>query len=518
MDKASETNEGGLSIDPITGRVTVIVLLLITVPFLLGFFLPGEEAAFGGFLFNPLDGNSYLAKMQQGLHGEWTFTLPFTANPGQGEPLFLFYILLGHLCRIFSIPVVYGFHLARVLCAVLLMGTLWKFTQKYFWGSFTYGHRAFYLIIFGGGLGWLLFPTGLFTSDFWVAEAYPLLSMYANPHFPLGLSLLLELFLLLDNSFTIGRVVIGGLFGLLLSAIMPFGVVVLVLVWVGRFVWEWFDTRSIQGWQVALVSMLTGGLFLIHQFVVIRSHPVLRLWDLQNLTPSPPIWDVVISLSPAMILAVVGLWASWQGTGPFQKGVAIWFVFGLLLMYVPFNLQRRFMLGLYIPTGILALEGLQYLARRFSAPLRRLAWRLLFILSLPTGFLVLASGWVGVFTQDTALFLSKGESAGLQWMRENSDVEDIILCSPELGAYIPAQTGRRVVYGHPFETVNADMQKMAVEEFFANGATDGLDRWKEMGVDLLWVGPREVELGAEPGLIELPIVYEHQGVTIFSLE
>ena len=60
----------------------------------------GDTHVFGGFLLNPLDGNSYLAKMQQGASGSWRFTLPFTPEPGEGAYLFLFYLALGHLCRL----------------------------------------------------------------------------------------------------------------------------------------------------------------------------------------------------------------------------------------------------------------------------------------------------------------------------------------------------------------------------------------------------------------------------------
>jgi hypothetical protein len=40
-------------------------LILITGPYLWAYLTTGSDHFFGGFLFNPIDGNSYLAKMYQ---------------------------------------------------------------------------------------------------------------------------------------------------------------------------------------------------------------------------------------------------------------------------------------------------------------------------------------------------------------------------------------------------------------------------------------------------------------------
>ena len=178
-----------------SGKLTLSVLLLalllmITIPYLAGFQASGADVQFGGFLINPVDGNSYLAKMQLGYQGDWKFTLPYTEDPGGGAYLFLFYIILGHLARLIGLNLIYVFHGARLLGALWLTLMIYRClrttfqTNKFFLGSFT-------LAIFGSGLGWLAVMAGLFTSDFWVAEAYPFLSMYTNPHFSWGLGLMI---------------------------------------------------------------------------------------------------------------------------------------------------------------------------------------------------------------------------------------------------------------------------------------------------------------------------------------
>ena len=172
--------------------ISLIVLVLVTLPYLLAAGSGGTDYEFNGFLLNPQDGNSYLAKMRQGWEGQWRFRLPFTADSGEGAYLFLFYLFLGHLARLVDLPLVIAFHFARLLGAGLLLWTLWRF-----FGALLSNSRsrrlAFALASLGSGMGWLLLPTGAFTSDFWVAEAFPFLSAYANPHFLIGLALVLWL-------------------------------------------------------------------------------------------------------------------------------------------------------------------------------------------------------------------------------------------------------------------------------------------------------------------------------------
>ncbi len=64
--------------------ISCLVIVLITIPYVYAFQAGSAEFDFGGFLINPTDGHSYLAKMQLGFQGGWKFALPYTAEPGEG--------------------------------------------------------------------------------------------------------------------------------------------------------------------------------------------------------------------------------------------------------------------------------------------------------------------------------------------------------------------------------------------------------------------------------------------------
>ncbi len=139
-----------------------------------------------------MDGNSYLAKMYEGWRGDWRFTLPYSAALSTGAYIYTYYILLGHLSRLLGLPLIGVFHAARLLGAIFLFWVLWGFLDNL--NPQGRHNRIIYaLACLGLGMGWLAFPFGVATSDFWVAEAYPFLSAYTNPHFVLGLALLVWL-------------------------------------------------------------------------------------------------------------------------------------------------------------------------------------------------------------------------------------------------------------------------------------------------------------------------------------
>jgi hypothetical protein len=92
----------------------------------------------------------------------------------------------------------------------------------------------------------------------------------------------------------------------------------------------------------------------------------------------------------------------------------------------------------------------------------------------------------------------------------------VVLAGPDTGLYIPARTGLRVLYGHPFETVNAQAEREAVEGFF-RGEKDPAQFLPARRIEFIFYGPRERLLGPLP---ELPAgwraVFAVGGVTVYG--
>jgi len=495
-------------------------MFFIAVPYLYAFTAGNDQVVFGGFLLNPLDGNTYLAKMRQGWEGAWRFRLPYTVEPGKGGYLNIFYILLGHLARVVHLPLLLTFHLVRWLSAGILLSALWHFYGRIFQQASS-RRLAYALAALGSGMGWLLIPIGQFTADFWVAEAYPFLSASTNPHFTLGLALMLWL-IVPGRKRCFWRSFLGSVgLALVLSIISPFGIAIALIILSIHWLWQTIQLlRAGQGiaFPVSIAAILLGGLpFLIYDLWLVHNDPVFAVWNAQNLTSSPVWWDVLISLSPALPFSVLTLWKSKKkATAPTM--LLIWLIVGIILMYVPWNLQRRFMMGLYIPIAGLAAWSL---AQKRSSSERGYHFRVLglFTLALPTNLIIIMITVFGIKTFDEQIYLTQSEERALHWLDEQTAPDALILSGPEMGLWIPARTGRRVIYGHPYETTNAKQEEQAVRDFFA-----GMMSLEEMegfivtrDVDYIFSGPREETLGevALPATV-LP-VYISDDVVIYQI-
>jgi hypothetical protein len=253
--------------------------------------------------------------------------------------------------------------------------------------------------------------------------------------------------------------------------VQPFAVVIVILVlsietgieiinYSGRALIRIKESKQI---IKLLLFGIGGGFVLLYQYWVILSDPVLSIWNQQNITESPGLLDLVISLSPCLILAVLGTLKGWKS----EQGriIVVWAAVSLILVFIPWNLQRRFLSGIYVPLAGLSVLGIEVIVKKTSIKFQTIII-LLFCLILPTNFIVLLSGIRAAAGQDPQIFISSSVEDGHDWIIDHTEQDDIILANEKNGLYIPSMTGRRVVYGHPFETINADIEKDFGEKFF----------------------------------------------------
>jgi hypothetical protein len=496
--------------------LTILVLSLNLALLAYAYFAAGSEYVFGGLLFNPLDGNSYLAKIQQGFNGSWRFTLPYECDPGQGAHILLYYLFLGHMAHLFGVSILFSFHFARLVNSIIMIFSLAVFIQKVIPDQ-TWAQRALWVTGLGSGMGWFVLPAGILTADTWLAEAYPFLSTIANPHFPLGLAIFLVVLTLILEDDRWRNAIAVGILSLLLAIIQPFMVVTALLVVFLLTVDRFFRMKRIQ--VKCLSFIMAGGLpYLIYQYWIITADPILVQWMAQNQTPAPALWDLLISLSPVLIFALIALIRYAKLDSTHKSILAIWLVTSILLAYIPFTLQRRFLAGVYVAGALLAVLGIMTYASR----VRMTMWlfRIALFLSLPGTVLALVISLFGISMHSPALYLTRTEANALSWLKNNTPQGSLVLASPELGGFLPAWSGNCVIYGHPFETIDAEIKKTALVSYLSGERNPRIMEQiqNHSGPVYLFYGPREATYGPKNIYNKALEVFSSDEVTIFRID
>lgn len=490
------------------------VLAISSLPYLVGAFVATPDRSFTGLQVNPLDGVSYLAKMQLGWNGDWLFTLRFTAESGAGTFLFTYFIALGHLARLLSVPPIWIFHAARLIGGFALLWLIYALIAR-FTTSIDLRRRMWWLAALSSGLGWLAMLLGHGNSaDLTIAESNTFYSVMANAHFALATALMIAMFLIVIEAeqFDWRRLVRLSTASLLLSIVQPFAPFAVYGILAVTLLIQWRRDRQWPraSFTLALIAGLLTAPLLLTIYLGTQADPTMRAWTAQNQTPSPPVVDYVIGYGLLLVLAIPGIRLAWQRRSKWDVLLLVWIIVTVPMLYAPIALQRRLSLGLHVPIALLAAQGLTQSVRGAGAR------RVIMIATMFTSaFLVLALS-AGAFAHDPRIYLNADEVAAFEWLQTHAPRDGIVLAAPETGAFIPAYTSQRVVYGHPYETVDAARKKQQVIDFFT-GTTDRSALLKQ--VNYVFVGPREKALGTlDAKALGLEAVFEAGEVTVYAVK
>ncbi len=538
--------------------LAVLVLAFACQPYVLGYLVSSPALTYSGGLAEGQieDYHSHLAKMQQGARGEWRYRLLFTPEEQRGAYLQTFYVALGHLSRLSGLSLVWTYHLARLLFGGVFLVSAYIFLA-FFLRRGALRWIAYLLTCFSSGLGWLVEmiaptqPGGISPIDFWFIDAYTFFTVLTYPHFCLSVAALLWTFLGLLIYFRSGRfryVLGAALAVLVLGVVHPFAVLIvyavmavyLLLLWALRKRWPWRE-----GLSTALVSVAPTPV-LAYYYLAFRADPVLRAWQAQNLTPSPPPIYYVWGYGLVLFLALPGayrLLTSGRGKEPerekgFRLFPLVWIATVFVLSYLPLPLQRRMIEGAHIPLCLLASVGLVgvflpavYRAgflRRVTALLsydRRRARLFLLNLIVTLTFLsnlyLLTSISLAILMRYPPLFYTGAENEAVDWLEAHSQWTDTVLSSYKIGSYLPARIGHRVFWGHWTETIHLAEKEGSIKTFFDRRTDDQarLALLNSYGLVYLFYGPGEKALGDfqpqnNPYLVES---FANQEVVIFRV-
>lgn len=501
------------------------LLLISCVPYLLAWAVTPAEHSFTGLLFNPRDGNSYIAKMRQGLEGQWLFQLPYTPEPHDGAFVYLFYILAGHLARWVGLPLILVYHLVRLLSGAGMVAAIYGLAAR----ATDDPAKCWVMVLLAGvgaGLGWLVIPFGRRTADLWVPEAFPVYALLANAHFPFGIGLMAWIGIC-GLELLAGRAPTWWGAGLALGAVtlglvQPFGLLPsLVVLGVALIAHTWRQ-RAVP-WPAAtwiVVSVMLALPYPLYTQWAIQRDPILAAWSTQNETLSPPLWDWLLSFGLIAALAVVGI-----GLAIRRGSDADWLLVGwagstLVGMYLPLALQRRVGLGLGVPLGLLAGRAWRWIvAGRVPLRWRTLLRKVLIAISVMTPIFLIVTTMLAAAAGESLFYLHRAERSAFRWLSEEGAPDGVVLCAPETGIFVPAWAGQPVVYGHPFETVDAELREHRVRAYWTGqmGLAERDAFLAANRVRYVFFGPRERALDGNRSP-RGRLVYQDAAVEIYEID
>ena len=201
-----------------------------------------------------------------------------------------------------------------------------------------------------------------------------------------------------------------------------------------------------------------------------------------------------------------------------------WLLLVPVLLYVPYNLQRRFAEGVYVPLAALAVLGLSIGIGK--PPLRRIVSRFgpltLIALTLPATGLVWVGGLVVALQPRSPVFQTRDQVATYAFLARSLPPRSVVLSAFDFGNAAPAY-GYLVAYmGHGPETPNLEAKRIQALLFYAPGTAQTLrrDAYNVMGVPYVVVTPQDQADGFDPARQTdyLQKIFQSGGYSVWSLK
>jgi hypothetical protein len=335
------------------------------------------------------------------------------------------------------------FHLFRIVSGFLAIQATYDFLALFLRHA-RWRRTGLVLASLGGGLGWILLfmnwllallantfasattGSGSLPLDFYSPESFGFLSLYGLPHLALARALLLGGLV----HYLARRKIPAGALWLLLGLVQPLYVPIAWAVVGGHLalLGIWQAWRQRQGWRVdwlvclrdpgwrgylrrAVVDLLLSSPLVIYTLLSSQADPFFRSWTAQNLILSPPPLDYFLAYGLPGLIFLAGLpllWKQrWLEANDLRFPLPIaWALILPVLVYAPYNLQRRLAEGAWVALVALALASLE------ARPRRRLQ-AVLFLL-LPPTFLLWAAGILGISLPGRPLYRPASETAAFE--------------------------------------------------------------------------------------------------------
>lgn len=529
-----------------------LIIIVTTIPYLIGLLMQNDEWIFSGLLFGAEDGQDYLGRIRLGGQGQWVANFFYTSEPHDGIPLlYFFYLLPGHILGLFfssetmdfrnGMLIVY--HLLRIIGILAYTVTAFYFIS-YFIANKFWRYSAMLLLLLGGGFGWVVLFAGMIPLEFYVPEAFSIIIIAGLPHILFTRSAtfagILLLFKALDSEsnywwrWSVGA---GFLWSLTVLAVPLYLITlfVAIVIWgvLSWYRWRKFPLKLTIRTSIAVLATLPVLLYLLYSF---SQNDVYLQWkSLDDSTsnsaiqlPSPSIFIFLLSYGLLIALASIGIKWIWMKHPHLPHLFLIaWIVAPPLLIYIPFSDQRRLLEGAIVPLTILAILGLRIIIlTHIKTPHRQklLRTQVIFWSSLSSMFFIIFILYIGVFSIQSPLYIERPKADALLWLGQNSEDDSVMLAEHTTSNQTPSLANLRLFIGHSIETIHHPAKQDLVSSLYCDELLPDERHvlYQKYRIDYVFYGVAERELANEQEASstwqeELELIYDENGYQIFRV-
>jgi hypothetical protein len=473
--------------------IVITLIVLTTLPYILLFLHTPVGQMYGWTTFlNPGDNYVYYSYINQVKSGNFLVNNLYT-NEITNPTLQLFWLGLGLVGRIFSADPVIIFHIFRLLLIPVFVFGINACLQ-----TFISGWRqrilALAIFFFTSGLGWLYV---LFKPLFWInnewqnvpfdilsTDAFPFLSVLASPHLMFSWLCLiygLTYSYLAFQKFNTRDAFFAGLFSLLLFLMHPF-FIPLVYAIVGLYaVSQYFTNKKnklkiLKNYLILFFLPLPAVGYYVYLFFFDWATQIRMI---QNLLISPKPSVMLLSFGTIISLAIFGAYEQHKKSEQKQSlfFLGLWIGVVMVMLYVPFLWQRRFVEGWYFPLVILASYGVWFLKDRAifkkSFSFKYIIFVFISVLLIFSNLLVLFLNQ-NFYTQKIfRLYYVPDDFLQItNYVKDNTGQDAIFLLNDEIGFMTFPYFGKRKEYvGHIVESVYVHNKTQRLRWFFGTAGS-----------------------------------------------
>lgn len=526
--------------------IGLTILFINNLPIIFGFATQYPEFRYlGKREINSVDMYTYLSFIEQSKQGRFLFENLYQSEPQTPSLVRPSYVVIGKFAALFNQSALSAYHLSRIFLTIVFMIVLYS-ALKLFFQETKKRLYAFALILASSGIGYILALLNVTTNstDLWIPESITFLSLAEAPHFILS-----QIFMLAGAVFFIKGLnsqkyrffAISGFFLIPLSLEHPFNVFVVVLAAVTTSTWLFViqagknNKPKLHGRSSLITGTLTvaatGAICLLYQVYETVKNPILKSWAAQSPLNSPEPIYYLTGYGLILVFAVFGLQKALGEKTPSKIYLCSWIFSTAILIYAPIFFQRRFTEGLHIPLAILATLGIfqttEIVTKNVNRQTRK-AYTNIILISL---LLLISLPLLRVFVDINAIsrdnlnsytnHLLIQEIAGMNWLKDNSSFQDIVLTNSFYGNLLPGISGRKVLIGHPVQSPYFAQKSKNIETLLVikdNAKEEAF--LKENRVTFMYFGVSDIMLnvGYDPSKKPyLTNVFKDRGVLIFKV-